>query len=903
MPKVPHIEGVAHPIDAFVAASQQTHGVKFTSEAARATLRRRVSFDLTGLPAEPLGIDRESGTYDDFVDRLLASSHFGERMAVDWLDAARYADTNGYFSDKPRQIWLWREWVIDAFNRNLPFDQFTIEQLAGDLLPNASMSQRIATGFNRNHSANNETGIIDEEFRTEYVVDRVDTTMTTWMGLTAACAQCHDHKYDPISQREFYQLFAFFNNLPETGLITKDDPPPILMVSTQEQDCRIAELAVKTGAASKEFESRRTKFAERMQEWEAVAEKSLPQPPVESLLLYESLNERSAMNGSLLTGTALKFSRGIRAEAVRFDATQHLEQQHTKFDADAAWTIGMWVLPDGSLSCPLSKIQPEDDRRGIELLWQKGRVSVHLVHRWGMSAIEVTTKEPARSGEWHHLVVCYDGCRSAAGVNVFVDGRPAQLTHRRDSLLGSVANQESLKIGRRDSGLGYYGLLDELRIIQRSLSDEEVAGWYEGERLRGIIETDTASRSTRETETLQDHFIQRHGDAELKAARNRMRNAQQEERVMRASIPSTLVMQEMAVPRTTHVLQRGQYDQPAEAVQPGIPVSIGHWPNTAPMNRLGLAEWIVSKDNPMTARVAVNRLWMQCFGEGLVRTANDFGTQGEPPTHPELLDWLAVTFRDNGWNVKALLKLIVTSRTYRQHSGFQIQAGTVVDPQNKWLARGPSFRLSSEMIRDQALAVSGLLQRQIGGPSVKPWQPPGLWEEVSYNAEETYVPDEGTGQWRRSLYTYLKRQAPPPSFLAFDGVTREKCTVQRSRTNTPLQSLVLLNDPTFVEAARQVAMLTRTSQTKDDDDRMCQMFQRVLLRNADVEEVRMLKDLLDRQRIRFAKVPEAAKALLSVGMTQGTEVFATEAIPSEELAAWTVVAHSLLNLDEAVTRR
>ncbi len=962
-PPVPQIDGATHPIDAFIAERHRQHGLTFAPEASQSTLRRRVSLDLTGLPFDFEATEGKTDSYEKLVDRLLASPHFGERMAVDWLDAARYADTNGYFSDKPRQIWLWRDWVIDAFNRNMPFDQFTTEQLAGDLLPNASTSQRVATGFNRNHSANNETGIIDEEFRTEYVADRVDTTMTTWTGLTVACAQCHDHKYDPISHREFYQLFAFFNNVPETGLITKDDPPPVLMVSTPEQDRHIAELTEATAAASREFEGHRKKIAGHMQEWESAAAVSLTQPPTELLLLYESLNERSITNTTQLSGTALQFSRGIRAEAAKFDATQHLEQPLANFNADGPWTIGMWVLPDGSLSCPLSKIQPEGDRCGLEVLWQKGRVSVHLVHRWGVNAIEVSSIEPARSGEWHQLVIRFDGSQSADGVNLFIDGRLATVDVRRDALSGSLANHESLKIGRRDSGLGYYGLLDELRIVQQSLSDKAIADWFQGERLRGIIETNAASRSSKDTEILQDHFIQQHGDEEIKASLQRMKKAQQEERAMRASIPSTLVMQELSSPRETHVLQRGQYDQPGDAVSPGIPSAIGDWPAAAPRNRLGLAQWIVSKDNPLTARVAVNRLWMQCFGEGLVRTPNDFGTQGEPPTHPELLDWLAVRFRDSGWNVKDLLKLIVTSRTYRQDSAFQIAAGsigdqrTVADPQNRWLARGPSFRLSSEMIRDQALAVSGLLQRRIGGPSVKPWQPPGLWEEVSYNAEDTYVPDTDAGRWRRSLYTYLKRQAPPPSFLVFDGVTREKCTVQRSRTNTPLQSLVLLNDRTFVEAARQAALLTLRTQTDDeilpydgllspskattdkdvrrtldksssdarlttqmdDGDLLRRLFRRILQRTPDADEVRLLLDLLHRQRARFASMPESAEILLAVEMPGQIEPSIQRGTSSEneslkdvgmtgdpkpvEWAAWTVVAHCLFNLDEAVTRR
>ena len=897
LPRVHQRSSEPNPIDAFVVERLHQQGLNFALEARREALMRRVSFDLIGLPPTLADLDRQDESYVEFVDRLLASSHFGERMAVDWLDAARYADTNGYFGDKPRQMWLWRDWVIDAFNRNQPFDEFTIEQLAGDLLPNATTSQRIATGFNRNHVANNETGIIDEEFRTEYVVDRIDTTMTTWLGLTVACAQCHDHKYDPISQREYYQLFSFFNNVPETGLITKDDPPPVMSVSTPEQDRQLTELSAAASAAIMEFDQLRANLNSRLATWESTALTSLPVVPVDATLFHEPFEAIPLVVPSQVVGTQLQFRIGIRAQSAQFDATQHVEASLAAFSTDAPWTIGFWVLPDGSLSCPVSKIEPEGDRQGFELLWQKGRVSVNLVERWGLSAIEVVTQQPAKSGQWHHVVITYDGSRSATGLQVYIDGQLATVEIRRDSLVGSTNNAEPLRIGRRDSGLGYYGAIDEVRILQRSLSEQQVSDWFYADRIRGIIETDSKVRSGPDVEVLQDYYINQHGDQSLQTARKLVKNAQQATREFRDSIPTTLVMQELPELRRTHVLLRGQYDQPGDAVQPGVPAAIGNWPAASPSNRLGLARWMVSKDHPLTARVAVNRLWAQCFGEGLVRTMSDFGTQGEPPTHPELLDWLAVTFRDNGWDVKALLKLIVTSRTYRQDSAFGVVNETIVDQQNRWLSRGPSYRMSAEMIRDQTLAVSGLLQPKVGGPSVKPWQPPGLWEEVSYNAEETYVPDQGDGRWRRSLYTYQKRQAPPPAFLIFDGITREKCVVQRIRTNTPLQALVLLNDRTYLEAAQALANTVLTEHS-DEATRLTQLFRRVLLRHPTNSETQLLKDLLHRQRHRFSTAPDAARELLSEAAAVNNSKH-----PAEELAAWTVVAQTILNLDETVTRR
>ncbi len=877
----------ANPIDAFVAAKLKEHGLTFAPEAEPATLIRRVSFDLTGLPPSA---DLLVLPYEEAVDRLLASPHFGEHMAASWLDAARYADTNGYFSDKPRQMWLWRDWVTGAFNANMPYDQFTIEQLAGDLLPQATIQQRIATGFNRNHMANNETGSIDEEFRVEYVVDRVSTTMALWLGLTAGCAQCHDHKYDPLSQREFYQLFAFFNNVPEKGVIVEDNPPPLISVPSPDQEQALQKALAEMRAATESFAPLREQLAAGMAEWEKKAASELPQPA--KAVFHEPLDGRLGKDARSL-GTSLAFEKGIHEEAARFDATQHVEAAAPSFDLDRPWTIGLWIKAEGSLSCPLSLIEPEGHRRGIELIWQKGRLQVNLVHRWGASAIEVSTLEALSAKNWHQIVVAYDGTQKAAGLRVFFDGSPTRLEIKRDTLSGSLANRQPLRIGRRDSGLGFYGSIDEVRLVSGALEDREVLDWFWGERIRGVVETPAEKRSAVDSDTLLDYYIDHFADAAIKQARQRLRRAVENEKTVLASIPTALVMQEMEQPRITHVLERGKYDKPVQVVTPDVPAAIAPWPAGAPRNRLGLAQWLVSRENPLTPRVAVNRLWQQCFGEGLVRTAEDFGAQGEPPTHPELLDWLAATFRDGGWNIKNMLRLIVTSQTYRQKSATRDQH----DPDNFLLARGPRGRLTAEMLRDQALAVSGLLVSAIGGPSVKPYQPPGLWEAVSYNAEETYVADAGDGLWRRSLYTYVKRQTPPPLLLIFDGPTREKCTIRRPRTNTPLQALLLLNDPVFVEAARMLAARTLTS-AGDDLEKLRELWRRVLVRDASQDELALVHGLLVRQRARFAKAPSDARQLLA------KEAAKHDArLDARELAAWTVVAQAVLNLDEAMTKR
>jgi mono/diheme cytochrome c family protein len=904
-PPFPAAARFRSPIDAFVTAGLRRRGLELAPEAAPDVQLRRVTLGLTGLPptagertafhadlARP-GAD-PSACYERVVDRLLRSPHLGEHLAGPWLDAARYADTNGYFGDKPRQMWLWRDWVINAFNTNKPFDQFTIEQLGGDLLPNPTLQQRIATGFHRNQMANDETGIIDEEFRTESVADRVHTTMAVWQGLTAGCAQCHDHKFDPLSQREFYQLFAFFNNGPEKGLINTENPAPRIEVPSPEQTRRLAEAAREAEESAAAFAPVKQRLGPDIARWERAAGENLLRLPSTALVLHEPFND--ALAATTGRGTPLLFERGVRGKALKLDATRHAETPLPGFLPDDPWTLGLWVRPDGALSCPLSLIEPAGNRRGVELLLGKGILRVHLVERWGVSAIVVATREKMAPQQWHHLVVAYDGSRRAAGLRVFVDGRPAPTEVRLDALRGSLRSGEPLRVGRRDAGLGFYGGIDELRLFQQALDAQAIEAWYWGERIRGILALSPPDRTAPEGELLLDYYLDRFGSSEDRAARERAKKSELALAELRAGIPTALVLEELPQPRTTHVMLRGQYDRPGEIVTAGVPVAIAPWSSELPKNRLGLAKWLFSPRNPLTARVAVNRFWQQLFGEGLVRTPDDFGSRGEPPTHPELLDWLAVSFRDSGWNVKALLRTIVTSRTYRQRSELRLRDGQPFDLENRLLARGPSFRLSAEMLRDQALAVSGLLAPKIGGPSVKPPQPAGLWEAVSYNAEETYVPDAGAGRWRRSLYTYVKRQAPPPALLTFDGPTREKCVLRRPRTNTPLQALVLLNDETFVEAARVLGARSGL-QAGSEQARLCELWRTVLVREPRPEEVGLLSGLLTRQRKRFAADPAAAGKLLAIGTAPrpvGDPV---------EPAAWTVVAQAVLNLDEAVTLR
>jgi hypothetical protein len=897
LPEVQQRSWPRNAVDHFVLATLEREQLAPSPEAARETLLRRVALDLTGLPPTLEELDQflndtAPHAYERAVDRLFASPQFGERMAVEWLDLARYADTNGYFGDKTRSAWPWRDWVIDAYNRNVPFDQFTIEQLAGDLLPDATRDQKIATGFNRNHMANNETGIIDEEYRVEYVADRLETTAAAWLGLTIGCARCHDHKFDPITQKEFYQLFAFFNNVAETGLITKENPPPILEVPSPELKERLQTVLKARDQAEQAFASSKKTLLAQIAAWEPTASKELSRSPEEKLITYFTFDDRSEGTAH---GTDIQFDTGLLGRSVKFDATQHLEAD-AQLDVNAAWTMGVWLQADSSLGCVLSKVEPTGNRRGLEILWQKGRLQIHLSHQWGVHALEVVTSDAIPGKTWQHVVLSYDGSQRAAGLRVYVNGERAEFNIVRDTLDGSIANTEPLRIGRRDSGLGFYGKLDELRILGRSVEDHEVADWYWSERLRGVFSIAASDRSAADKDLLLDYFVDRHADLQTKRLRRELQAAKTAVTDVRNAIPTALVMQELPFPRTTSLLVRGQYDQPSDAVQADVPAVLPAFDQGLPRNRLGFARWLVSSNHPLTARVTVNRLWQQCFGEGLVRTVTDFGSQGEPPLHPELLDCLAVQFVRSNWDVKALLKTIVTSATYRQSSTFT-KPSTGRDPENRLFARGPSFRLSAEIVRDQALSTSGMLVSRLGGPSVKPVQPPGLWEAVSYNGEETYVADRGEGLWRRSMYSFWKRQAPPPAMITFDGPTREKCTARRARTNTPLQALVLFNDETYLAAARHLAIWAM-AQSGGDRSRLAQAFRRVLSRAPDDDEVVILSQLLASQRTHYETRIDDAKKLVSVGGPLGNE-----RLDATELAAWTVTLQSLFNLDETISRR
>jgi len=891
-PPLPALKKAAWPrnaIDHFILARLERDGLAPSAEADRTTLIRRVTLDLTGLPPAPQEVDAfladaSPGAYEKVVDRLLASPRFGETMAARWLDAARYADTNGYQSDGERFMWRWRDWVIDGFNANVPFDRFTVEQLAGDLLPNATLEQKIATGFNRNHRGNGEGGIIPEEYAVEYVVDRVETTATVWLGLTVGCGRCHDHKFDPISQKEFYRVFAYFNNVPEQGRAVKyGNSPPFMPAPTRQEQEQLARLDAKLAAAEKRFDALAKELADAQAKWEKSLSPALRWSPARNLVAQFPLD----------------------GAAGQFDGKR-------SFSAGDAGAFGFYdkfslaarVLPrDRQGGTIISRTADTARAEGYGVELRDGKVFVHLTKRWLDDALRVETERELPADEWHHVLVTYDGSRVAAGVKVYVDGRPEKTKVLLDELNQTFATKEPLRIGGGEGPEGRFrGSIGDVRVYDDCLTADEAAWLGTPETVGEIAALPRQKRSPQQTGKLRACFLEEHAPEAIRQAHREVLDLRRRRAALVESFPTTMVMEEMPVPRDSFVLIRGQYDKHGEKVTPGLPAAFaplapsgrGVGGEGTPNNRLGLARWLVDRSNPLTARVTVNRWWQTYFGTGLVKTVDDFGAQGEWPSHPELLDWLATEFMDRGWDVKAMQRLIVTSATYRQSSKVT-PALLAADPDNRLLARGPRFRLPAEAVRDQALAASGLLVERIGGPSVKPYQPPGLWKELT--GSEEHVPDHGEKLYRRSLYTYWKRTVAPPSLVTFDAAGRETCVVRQSRTNTPLQALNLMNDVTFVEASRVLAQRAMKEGGTTPEERITLAFRLATARQPRPGELSVLLDGYRQHLADYRQDEKAARKLVSLG-----EAPRDEKLDVSELAAYTAVAGVILNLDEVVTK-
>ena len=918
-PTLENAEWVRNPIDAFLLAELEAAGLEPAPEADRRTVARRLSLDLIGLPptveeVEAFAADESPEYYENYVERLLDSPHWGEHRARYWLDAARYADTHGIHFDNYREIWAYRDWVIEAFNRNLPFDRFTVEQLAGDLLPDPTLDQLIATGFGRCNITTNEGGVIAEEYAVLYTRDRTETTSQVWLGLTAGCAVCHDHKYDPLSQREVYELSAFFNNTtqdPMDGNIK--DTPPVVPVPMQGDRPRWFELAGEIADARDAVDGRREAARPEFAAWleSASGEAMAASIPAEDLHLYAALIEGAGQEVRIriddeercleLTGEEPWQPGPFGGKAARLPAATAEVAGAGDFDREQPFTAAAWIklAEESGRGAIVARMNRDQDFRGWDLWVQGRRAGMHLIERWPEVALKVVANEPIPADTWTHVAVSYDGSGKAAGVRVYYDGKPQEVSVESDQLgEGDTRTDAPLTIGRRHEGdaVADAGLFD-LRVYRRGLAEGEVEALARGTRLAAVLDRPTEERSEDEVEELSRWWLA-HFDEEYQALAAALSELEAERETIRARGTVAHVMEERDEPPKAYVLFRGEYDQRREEVGPGTPAFLPPLPDDAPRNRLGFAQWLLTDEHPLTARVTVNRFWQEIFGMGLVETAGDFGIAGETPSHPDLLDWLAVEFRESGWDVKHLFRLMVTSAAYRQ-AAVVTDEKLERDPENRLVSRGPRFRMDAEMIRDYALASSGLLVPRIGGPSVKPYQPDGVWEAVAMIGSDTreYRRGEGEDLYRRSLYTFWKRSAPPASMEIFNAPSREFCVVRRDRTNTPLQALVTLNDVQFVEAARHLAQSVLRNGYPDDEARLDALAHRLLARPLRCEERDIVHGSLTLLAAHYENHPEDARKLIALG-----ESPADPAIDPPVLAAWTMVANQLLNLDEVLNK-
>jgi hypothetical protein len=893
---VPKVAGnwAKDDLDRFILDRLNREGLKPSPPADRARWLRRVTLDLNGQPPTEAEIQAFVGNKDPqaeekVVDRLLASPHYGERVATDWLDAARYSDSYGYQSDLIMPTWPYRDWVVKAFNANMPYDEFLTEQIAGDLLPNPTRDQRLATAFNRLHRQSNEGGSIALEFKTEYAVDRVDTFGTAVLGLTVGCARCHDHKFDPITQKEYYQLFGYFNSIDEYGLLLSTEivPTPSLLLPTPEQESKLAELHRTDDAAYAKYqETRRTMPSG------AGGQGPIPNLvgrwSLDSLVNGQYINDIDASKPGLPIG-AIQQSDGKKSNALSFSGDDGiLFKGLPARDRWEPFTWSFWVK-DPRQAGPVVLLHRTGGTDvgfcGFDLMLEDGYLTARVMRHWPGNAVAIRTKHQLAKDEWVNVTWSWDGSGRAEGLKLYTNGHPigaevvANRLWKRIYAYGDLGpSGGEWSFGQRFRDAGFKGgMIDEVLFADRALEEIEI------QRLYGAL-----PGASDQTALSADALT---AAAEMRAAQAAL--AQFEEGIQEIS-----VMEDAKEEVPAYLLARGQYDAPRteeNRVHRNVPASLPALGKPDPNNRLTLARWATQPDHPLTSRVAVNRLWQLVFGTGLVETSENFGTQGSQPSHPELLDYLARRFVDSGWDVKAMLKAFVLSATYRQDS-MRRKDLDAKDPENRLYGRGPSRRLSAEMIRDTVLSASGLLTDRLGGPPVNPYQPAGIWQENN-TMSPGFVQSKGEDLYRRSLYSTVKRTTPVPSMLTFDATSREACTIRRPSTNTPMQALVLLNDIQFVEAARVLAerVIKESSST---DARLRRGFLLLSGRDPDPQELAILAQTYAEQLAQFTAAPEEAAKLIKVGEKPP----ASTATPPE-LAAMTVTMQLILNSDAVVWKR
>jgi hypothetical protein len=931
-PKVKNEQWIKNDIDRFILSKLEDKKITPSPEADKTTLLRRVYLDLTGLPPTPEVVnaflaDRSANAYERVVDDLLDSPHYGEHMAVSWLDAARYADTHGYQDDGPRTAWPFRDWVIRSFNRNQPYDQFVTWQLAGDMLPNPSRDQMVATGFNRMHQQSQEGGIIPEEYRAAYVSDRVDTFGKTFLGITVECARCHDHKYDPISHKDYYSLYAFFNNNNENGQIPYNgEASPSITLPSAAADARLKFIHSNLIQEKADRDKKAVLHEQNFRKWLAAAqaqpEKALV-PEQKDLTGHFTFDEPAgkefqnladpkhkamAEGDDSLSNVASRPGRIGKARYLFGENSVGFGDKFAFFERNQPFSVSIWLnLRDPAVSGSLIHKSNGvfNGYRGWNIFREKdGRIKLTMSHVWPENAIEIQTTDKFPMNKWTQIGFSYDGLSKANGLKLYINGQQAKVTVYNDNLTESILYGKNktnwyvdkLNIGRLSDQRTKNFEIDELKIYTRPLTSLEMLGLYSlKNEVLVALKTPAASRKPAQLAALKDYYLNNADQDFMNNLAESRKLIGEETEILDKEI-DVMVMKERKFPRKSFILNRGAYDAPGKEVTSDTPDSFFKIPKDFPKNRLGLAKWLLHEDHPLFTRVTVNRFWMMYFGKGLVVSSDDFGNQGELPTHPQLLDYLAATFRDSKWNVKAMQKLIVTSATYRQSSKIDPKFKDT-DPDNRLYARGPSYRMSAEQIRDNALASSSLLTQRVGGKSAYPYQPAGLWEALATRNEVVYKQQHGDSLYRRSLYTVWKRSSPPPMMLNFDAAERHFCITKRQKTSTPLQALVVMNDPQFVEASRVLAQqMLKKGRTLDEQ--ITYGFTALTSRAPSPREMTILKELYEEEYSDFSKNPKKVKEILSTG-----EYPVDKMLNPAQLAAGTIVASTVMNFDEFLIKR